>query len=44
MSGKLFILMAVLGLLSLEITAEDPGATFANCKLVERVSIVTTDL
>ena len=44
MSGKLFILMLALGLLMLQIGAEDPGATFANCKLVERVSIVTTDL
>ena len=43
MSGKLFILMAVLGLLTLEITADDPSATFANCKLVEGVSIVISE-
>ena len=44
MSRKLFILMAVLALLMLQIGAVDPGATFANCKLVEGVSIVTNDL
>ena len=42
MSGKLLILVMVTALLTLEITADDPGATFANCKLVEGVSTVTT--
>ena len=44
MSGNFFILLMVLASLLLQIGADDPGATFANCKLVERVSIVTTDL
>ena len=36
--------MMLLGLLMLQIGAYDPGATFANCKLVEGVIMVTIDL
>ena len=43
MSGNFFIPMTVLALLMLQIGADDPGARFANCKLVEGVSIVITE-